>query len=91
MLSGIAAALPLAAVSSQFVIGSFEARFFCARRKSSVLLSANPTSQSNKVFPHRPNSGLRPVRDADFSQDVLNVFFHGFIADSKGLSDFFVC
>ena len=28
MLSGIAVALPLTAVSSQFVIGSFEARFF---------------------------------------------------------------
>ena len=31
MRSGIVVALPLTAVSSQFVIGSFEARFFCAR------------------------------------------------------------
>jgi len=32
MLSGVAVALPLTARSSQFVIGSFEARFFCAER-----------------------------------------------------------
>jgi hypothetical protein len=30
MRSGIVVDLPLTAVSSQFVIGSFEARFFCA-------------------------------------------------------------
>ena len=46
MRSGIVVALPLTAVSSQYVIGSFEARFFCAQRNQS----------------HRAKTGLAATR-----------------------------
>ena len=78
MRSGVTVALPLTAMSSQFVIGSFEARFFPAGTVERRWLGFS----SDQVLAHRPDGGLRAVRNADFSQNVLDVLFHRFVADA---------
>ena len=93
-------------MSSQYVIGSFEARFFCARSKSvlfnkkwlaatrsaelggelrraSGLTAESSTASSDQISTHGPDCGLGAIRDADFSQDVLDVFLHGLVADPQ--------
>ena len=101
----IVVALPLTAVSSQFVIGSFEARFFCAQRAIPAT-GKNPSRRSamsdnrlslagekialDEIFANRPHGSLRSVRNADFSQDVLHVFLDRLVADSQRLGDLFV-
>lgn len=41
-------------------------------------------------FSYGPDGGLCSIRYADFAQDVLNVFFHGFVADFQRLGNFLV-
>ena len=45
---------------------------------------------SDQILADGPDGGLRAVGHADFTQDVLNVFFDGFVADPKHLCDLFV-
>ena len=95
MLSGVVVALPLTTMSSQFVIGSFEARFFarcftvgtwCARQPSGNGLG----SGSDQILSHGPYGGLRAVGDADLAENVLHVLFYGFVADAQRLGNFLV-
>lgn len=61
MRSGIVVALPLTAVSSQFVIGSFEARFFLRRRDSWGRHSCLPLEgESNLADKNVCPTALRP-------------------------------
>jgi hypothetical protein len=80
MRSGVAVALPLTAMSSQFVIGSFEARFFLRTTRRGL-----PTiyrQASHKVLAHRPNSRLGAVSHADLAENVLDVLFYRLVANS---------
>ncbi len=97
MRSGIVVALPLTTVSSQFVIGSFEARFFCAgafRPRQSLDVShlqwaeavqaaAEAVVLLDEIATHSPNRSLGAIRDAHFSQNVLDVLFHCLVADAQ--------
>ena len=44
---------------------------------------ACPHWLARRDFAHGPNGGLRAIGDADFSQDVLDVFFHRLVADAQ--------
>ena len=76
------------------MIGSFEARFFCAmdkrgsHRKLHVAVdSGGPLDQ---ILADGPNGRLGAVGDADLAQNVLDVLLHRLVADSQRLGDFFV-
>jgi hypothetical protein len=47
-------------------------------------------SASDQFFPNRPHGRLCAIRNADLAQDVLDVFFAGFVADSQRRGDFSV-
>ena len=93
-----AVALPLTAVSSQNVIGSFEARFFFRAPKTAALKAELPaichwdakTRALDKLFANRPHRSLRSISYADLPQDVLHVLFDRLIADAQGLRDLLV-
>ena len=48
-------------------------------------------NSSHNPLAHRPHRRLRSIGHADLSQNVLHVFFDGFVADLQRLRDFFVC
>ncbi len=50
---------------------------------SGTLANAVPASlKLHKAFSHSPYSSLRSISHTDLSQDVLNVLFDGFVADT---------
>ena len=81
MRSGVAVALPLTAMSSQFVIGSFEARFF-AQMATHGGQHTNLRHALNQVLPHRPYGSLGAIRHANLAKNVLDVFLHRFVTDA---------
>src|SRR5438128_2749537 len=44
----------------------------------------------DKLFANRPHGGLRSIGHTNLSQDVLDVFFDGLVADSQRLGDLLV-
>src|SRR4051812_15847681 len=103
MRCGIVVALPLTTVSSQYVIGSFEARFF-ARTENGIAGAAAQLRnvadsdcthavlrRLDEIAANGPDRSLRAVRHANLAQDVLNVLFHRLVADAERLSDFLIC
>lgn len=82
MRSGVAVALPLTAMSSQFVIGSFEARFFFAQLLTHDGQSTNSRQALNQILPHRPHGSLRAIRHANLPKNMLDVLLHRFVADA---------
>ena len=81
MRSGVAVALPLTAMSSQFVIGSFEARFFAQLAKHGGQ-STNLRQALNQILPHRPHGSLGAISHANLAKNVLDVLLHRFVADA---------
>jgi hypothetical protein len=62
------------------------------RGQSARRRNAEETSRPglDQAFADGPHSGLRPVGDTDFAQDVLHVFLDGFVADVQRQGDFLV-